>query len=190
MAQPGQQQRVGGIVFAYRAIGDYGSFADGLGHVYNFGRSSREQFIDVAAIGDEEKQKEILTKYGRRNGLNRPARVLLWTYTPNLEEMWERMVDNVRGNVWRSRHAGASTDQHPICTQQCMLGDHWYTVENLGPEDFGEWIQEVEVIERREMQEAAERRASRNHLPRSLSDFEIHIGVRREGEEGAELQML
>ena len=182
-------------MFAYRAIGDYGSFADGLGHVYNFGRSSRHQFIDVQAIGDEQKQKEILIKYGRRTGLNRPARVLLWAYTQNLDEMWDRIKDNVRGNVWRPRPSTASTEEHPICTQQCMLGDHWYTVENLGPEDFGEWIQEVLVVERREMQEAAARRAARMqqeanyNLPRSLSDFEIHIGVRREGEEG-ELQML
>ena len=176
-------------MFAYRAIGDYGSFADGLGHVYNFGRSSRRQFIDVHAIGNEEKQKEILVKYGRRTGLNRPARVLLWVYTTNVEELWERIVDNVRANVLRPRPATASTDEVPICTQHCMLGDQWYTVANLGPEDFGEWIREMELRESFDMQEAEARRANYN-FPRSLSDFEIHIGVRREGEEGEEVQMI
>ena len=167
-----------GVIYMYRSIGDYGSFADGLGAAYYFGRSKQAAFLDINLVGDEPKQKEIIVRHARCSGLNRPSRVLLWcrVLLLDLEEMWNRVRDNARGHIWRSVPDGQT---RPLCTQQCVLGDNWFTVENVGSEEFGRWVRAVAKKER----ELVLEQWIRNFGDSVLSD-EVMAQVRGDGGDG------
>jgi len=122
-----------GVLYGYRAVSDYGSFADGLGHVYYFGRSKKRYAIEAANV---EEQKMVLKRKIKRRGLNLPSRILLWCIVPNVDHAWDELKEAL---VWSRK----STNWSPEITQQCVLGDHWFTVGNMGPEDFGAWCKEI-----------------------------------------------
>ena len=137
-----------GTIFGYRALGDFGSFADGLGAVYYFGRSKREDFRQPQLIVNRQLQKEMIPRHcSRCSGLNRPAQMLLWEVTFfDVEQLWGRIKDNLRGNIWAPYQG-----RRPVITQQLQLGDNWYTVSNMGPQEFRMWVQSVAVRERGEL---------------------------------------
>ena len=59
--------------------------------------------------------------------------------------MWEKLVDHLRGNIWRARvDAG---DERPVLTHHCSLGDNWYSCANMGPVAVGKWMHEVMLKE-------------------------------------------
>lgn len=117
-----------GVVYGYRAVGDYGSAAVGLGNIYYFGRSKQASVFAVRG-NDEETQKETLRKKCKRDGLNAPRRVMLWVRVQDVDQVWEDVRMKLRGQ--------------PLITNHATLGDNWYTVENMGPEDFGTWCDGV-----------------------------------------------
>jgi hypothetical protein len=129
-----------GIIFGFRAIADYGDFSDGQGHVYYFGRSKQQCMLGLDLSGEQHEvhqgQKDMLRKRMRCLGLNSPSRVLLWVRVQDLEKRWDEFRDQLRG--WRDER-DAIEGTSPLITNVLALGDNWYTVENLGPEDFGTW---------------------------------------------------
>ena len=75
---------VPGVIYGFRAVCEYGSFSDGLGNIYYFGRSKQKDMLDFACLGEgtstpeHEQQCELRKKKCNRSGLNAPSRVLLW----------------------------------------------------------------------------------------------------------------
>ena len=72
----------------------------------------------------------------RCQGLNSPSRVLLWVRVQDLGKSWEEFRDQLRG--WRDERDGIEGTR-PLITNVLAVGDNFYTVENLVPEDFGTW---------------------------------------------------
>ena len=142
-----------GVVYAYRPVADYGSFADGLGHIYYLGRSKRREFSAPDLMGNETLQKEVLSRYGQARGLNRASRILMWIHVPDMQAVWDRLIDHARGNVWCTRTDPAS--ERPTLTHHCALGDNWYSCNNTGPTGIGEWFCEVIVEEVRKIADQA-----------------------------------
>ena len=141
-----------GIIFGYRAGGDYGSFRDGLGtkagtnralvgHIYNFGRSTQACMLELRRKDGEEaghwiqRQKDLLKNKMRRTGLNAPSRMLLWVRVSDIETYWDEFKRQLNG--WGGRLPVGTTE--PLVTQQLCVGDHYYTVRNMGVHQFGEW---------------------------------------------------
>ena len=130
-----------GVIFGYRAVSDYGSFEDGQGHVYNFGRSTQESLIELEKKEGEtfrelqQRQKELLRSKMRRTGLNGPSRVLMWVRVDDVDKYWDEFKDQLHG--WGGRMQVDGKDPH--VTQQVVLGDFFYTVENMGVVEFGAW---------------------------------------------------
>lgn len=150
--QPGAQTEVpqsygedSGVVYAYRPIAEYGSFVDGLGDIYYLGRSKRGEFSAPDVMVEEKLQKEVLSRYGPARGLNKPSRILLWMHVPDMQGLWERLIDQARGNVWRPRLDTAN--ERPALTHHCALGDNWYSCATMGPAGIAEWLQEVMYTE-------------------------------------------
>ena len=130
-----------GVIFGYRAVSDYGSFEDGQGHVYNFGRSTRESLIELEKKEGEtfselqQRQKDLLRYKMRRTGLNGPSRVLMWVRVDDIDKYWDEFKEQLHG--WGGRFQ--VEDKEPLVTQQLLLGDYFYTVENMGVGEFGTW---------------------------------------------------
>ena len=127
-----------GVIYGFRTLGDYGSFADGEGHIYYFGRSKQESFLELPAAGEDmqKDQKEMLKKKGRHVGLNAPSRMLLWARVNDIDKFWDEFREQLRGwLVPREEIDGVQ----PRITNQLCVGDNYYTVANVGPEDFGTW---------------------------------------------------
>ena len=130
-----------GIIFGYRAVCDYGSFSDGLGHIYNFGRSTQACMLELRHKPGEEaghwiqRQKDMLKNKMRRTGLNAPSRMLLWARVSDIEKYWDEFKRQLGG--WGGRLPVEGTE--PLVTQQLVLGDQYYTVENMGVSEFGTW---------------------------------------------------
>jgi len=133
---PSQEDHVRpGVVFGYRTRGDWGSFADGEGHMYYFGRTKQAAALehDCDAANAEEVQKELLRNKMRRVGLNAPSRILLWAHVSDIDKYWDEFKQQLRG-YWM-RVSGTQ----PLITNQLCVGDHYFTVANMGPGEFGEW---------------------------------------------------
>ena len=172
--QPGAQIEVplsygeeSGVVYAYRPIAEYGSFSDGLGDIYYIGRSKRREFSAPDVMLSHDLQKEVLNRCGPARGLNKASRVLLWMHVPDMQGMWERLVDNVRGNVWRPRLDPAN--ERPALTHHCGLGDNWYSCATMGPGGIGEWLcevmcQEFSILTDQRLLDEQAREADRNRL--------------------------
>ena len=129
-----------GIIFGYRAIADYGDFSDGQGHVYYFGRSKQQCMLELDVSGEQHEvhqgQRDLLRKRMRCTGLNSPSRILLWVRVQDVDKAWDDFQEQLRG--WRDER-DAIEGTSPLITNVLVLGDNWFTVENLGPEDFGTW---------------------------------------------------
>ena len=141
-----REQKKTGVIFGYRAVSDYGSFADGQGHVYNFGRSAQKEMVECNDIQPEgevsdlaTRQKELLKKCMRRTGLNAPSKVLLWAVVSDLDRYWDEFKMQLQG--WGGRLPVEGKD--PLVTQQQVVGDYFYTVENMGVEEFGTWCNAI-----------------------------------------------
>ena len=133
-----------GVVYGYRAVCDYGDFSDGQGHVYYFGRSKQRCVLDLDLSGEDpsQAQKDMLRGKLRRTGLNSPSRILLWVGVADVDKAWDDFREQLRG--WRPGWTREEIDGVlPIITHVVSLGDNYYTVENLGPEDFGTWCRAV-----------------------------------------------
>jgi len=154
-----------GIIFGYRAVCDYGSFSDGLetkaatrgyersssprtiknlalvGHIYNFGRSTQACMLELRHKDGEEaghwiqRQKDMLRNKMRRTGLNAPSRMLLWARVSDIDTYWDEFKRQLGG--WGGRLPIDGTE--PLVTQQLVVGDAYYTVENMGVSEFGTW---------------------------------------------------
>ena len=127
---------VPGVIYGYRAVCEYGSFSDGLGNIYNFGRSRQKALLDLeCAPGTEARQKELLRTKCKRIGMNAPSRMLMWVKVKDIEKMFNDFRQQLR---WcRIEVEGSSL--RPEVTHQCAIGDNWYTVANVDVSDFGEW---------------------------------------------------
>ena len=124
-----------GVVFGYRTRGDWGSYSDGEGAVYYFGRTKQKAALDldVNAANAVENQKELLRNKMRRVGLNAPSRMLLWVHVSDIDKYWDEFKQQLRGYWMRV------DGTQPLITNQLCLGDHFFTVANMGVEDFGTW---------------------------------------------------
>ena len=87
-------------------------------------------------------QNEALVRRLKFGGLNRPSRMVLWLRVPecDLDAVWDRMRDNLKGVIWRDR-PGAGV--RPVLTNHTEIGDNWFTVNNVNCTDFSEWCEEV-----------------------------------------------
>ena len=135
-----------GIMFGYRTISEYGSFSDGEGNIYNFGRSSQRCMLDLQRADGEEagdwarRQKDMLKNKMRRTGLNAPCRLLMWVRVPDIDKFWDDFKEELAG--WGSVRRGIEGTS-PLITQQCVVGDNYYTVANMNVTDFGNWCNAV-----------------------------------------------
>ena len=135
-----------GVIYGYRTKGDYGEYSEGQGNVYYFGRSKQKDVLDLACVGEalQEQQCELLKKKCSRSGLNAPSRILLWVRVCNIEKAWDELRRALRTPYAPFSNDRASEPEPPASiTNHLMLGDNFYTVEGLGPNDFGIWIRAV-----------------------------------------------
>ena len=131
-----------GLLFGYRPLADYGSYSDGLGNIYRFGRTRLKDLWGREVMGNVEMQKEMLVKRLNCMGLNKPSTILLWVYTEDVVELWDRMKRQLKGGWWRPTPVENAPPTIPIITNHLRLGDSWFSVENMGPADFGVWVRE------------------------------------------------
>ena len=126
-----------GVIFGFRTLGDFGEYSDGQGHMYYFGRTKQKCFLELPLTGEEveKNQKEMLKTKGRHNGLNAPSRMLMWVRVKDIDMCWEDFRVQLRG--WL--RTGVAVKDEPIITNHLWVGDNFYTVENVGPADFGKW---------------------------------------------------
>ena len=131
-----------GVIYGFRTVGDYGDYSDGLGNVYYFGRSKQKCFLDLPVSGEDmiAAQKEMLKKKGRFTGLSGPSTMLLWVRVTDIEKFWDDFRMRLRD--WLP-HRVQIENVSPLITQQCVLGDQYYTVENMNVGDFGKWCRET-----------------------------------------------
>ena len=130
-----------GIVYMYVA---YGSFGD-AGHMYYIGRSGASKFLQCGP--DQVDRRDCI---GAR-GLNRASRVLLWARSEYLEDTFATLRSAVVGwyvpgflrDAAGSGASGGTQSKRPETTQHHMLGSQWFSCENMGPEEFGEWARGV-----------------------------------------------
>ena len=135
-----------GVIYGYRTKGDYGEYSEGQGNVYYFGRSKQKDMLDFACAGEavHEQQRELLRKKCSRSGLNAPSRILLWVRVCDIEKVWDELRRALRTPYAPFSNDRPSEPEPPTSiTNHLMLGDNFYTVEGLGPNDFGIWIRAV-----------------------------------------------
>ena len=139
-----------GVLYGYRTKGDYGDFSDGQGNVYYFGRTRQKDVLDFKCTSiawtqeDKDVTRELLRKKCNRTGLNAPSRVLLWVRVCDLETTWDEVRRALRTPYFPFNHDRASEPEPPATiTNHPVLGDNFYTVEGIGPYDFGIWIRAV-----------------------------------------------
>ena len=139
-----------GVLYGYRTKGDYGDFSDGQGNVYYFGRTRQKDVLDFKCTSiawtqeDKDVTRELLRKKCNRTGLNAPSRILLWKRVCDIEKGWDELRRALRTPYAPFSDDRASEPEPPTSiTNHLMLGDNFYTVEGLGPNDFGIWIRAV-----------------------------------------------
>tara|TARA_B100000029_G_C17264296_1_gene847459 strand:- start:215 stop:520 length:306 start_codon:yes stop_codon:yes gene_type:complete len=71
----------------------------------------------------------------RRTGLNAPGRMLLWARVNDIDKYWDAFRFQMHG--WGGRLPIEGKD--PLVTQQLVVGDAYYTVENMSVSEFGTW---------------------------------------------------
>jgi hypothetical protein len=135
-AEPGQRRF--GIVFGYLAFGDWGDDCA----IYNFGRSRQRALGEAVLLGDRDLQKDALVRRLKFSGLNKPMTMVLWLRVPveDLDDIWDRIRDHLRGNVWKERPDGKV---RPLLTQHVWVGDNWFGTSMMGSADFAEWCREI-----------------------------------------------
>ena len=134
--QPGanyEAEKHVGVVYGYRAIGDYGDNTD----VYYFGRTklaaAYAMSLEGPADGVHERQKRMLRKKCRRVGLGRPSRVLLWGRSEDVDKDWDALKMILRGH----------TQDEMRLTNELLIGDNWFSCEDHGPDALGTWLRAV-----------------------------------------------
>ena len=128
-----------GVIYGFRAVCEYGSFSDGQGNIYYFGRSKQKALLDFeSAPGTEATQKELLRTKCRRVGMNAPSRMLLWAKVPDVEKCWDEFRQQLRWSRFEVEGM-----KRPEVTHQCAVGDNWFTVANVDVSDFGEWCRAI-----------------------------------------------
>ena len=140
-----RMQEANGIIFGFRAVGDWGCYSEGQGHMYYFGRTRQSILFDESIEGNEQLQKELLVKRLRLKGLNKPDMMLLWfraTVAP-LDELWDRFKEHLHGFARPVQDEQGDEVDLPEIGQELAIGDNWYTCRNLGPADFGKWCKVV-----------------------------------------------
>ena len=141
MSVPAAPKRYG-IVYGFRALGDWGELSDGYGTVYYFGRTRQRSLGQDALLHDKGLQNEALVRRLKFGGLNRPSRMVVWIRVPerDLDAVWDRVRDHLKGSIWRERpNAGV----RPVVTNHLEVGDNWFTVNNMNCDDFSEWCEEI-----------------------------------------------
>ena len=134
-------QEANGIIFGFRAVGDWGCYSEGQGHMYYFGRTRQSILFDESIEGNEQLQKELLVRRLKLKGLNKPGMMLLWfrvTGQP-LQEVWDRFKEHLHGYARPVQDEQGEPIDLPEIGQEIAIGDNWYTCRNLGPADFGKW---------------------------------------------------
>jgi hypothetical protein len=132
-----------GVIFGFRSVGDYGDYSDGQGNVYYFGRSKQPCMLDLSLVGENvtQNQKDMLKRKVRCVGLNAPSRILLWVRVDDIDKYWDEFRQQLRG--WDRRARDGIEGTGPIITNVLVVGDNWYTVENMGPQAFGSWCRAI-----------------------------------------------
>ena len=139
-----------GVLYGYRTKGDYGEYSEGQGNVYYFGRTRQKDVLDFKCTSiawtqeDKDVTRELLRKKCNRTGLNAPSRILLWKRVCDIEKGWDELRRALRTPYAPFSDARHREPEPPTSiTNHLALGDNFYTVEDLGPNDFGIWIRAV-----------------------------------------------
>ena len=130
-----------GVVYGFRAVGEYGSYSDGYGTMYVFGRSRSRDMVEFdRGMFDrtyaDASMKEMLMGRSHHRGLNAPAAILLWARVPDIYEGWDKLNNNLKGIYVHRQFDFAE----PIITNHLALGSNYYTVSNVNHEEFGRWV--------------------------------------------------
>ena len=129
-----------GVVYGFRTIGEYGSYSDGLGTMYVFGRSRSRDMVEfdrgVHGAYADACMKELLMGRSHHRGLNAPAVILLWARVPDIYEGWDKMNNLLKG-IYMPR---PFEFEEPIITNHLAIGHNYYTVSNVNHEEFGQWV--------------------------------------------------
>ena len=115
-----------GVIYGYRTFGEYPESS-----VFYFGRSRLQAFYETE--DNEQNQKQILKKLGKKNGLNGAAHVICWKRVANLSQTWLNIKNEL---LAPSEFENWVT---PLVTQQTVLGEQYVTVENVHGDYFGSW---------------------------------------------------
>ena len=145
MSVPAAPKRYG-IVYGFRALGDWGLLSGGYGTVYYFGRTKQKCMLELkvedGANSFDAGRLELLKKKCKCVGLNTPSRVLLWACVSDIDYCWDELRRELVGGwngTQRLEIEGRDDLQAPEVTQYLLLGDNWFGVSNMGPEYFGAW---------------------------------------------------
>ena len=127
-----------GVVYGFRTFGAWGE--DGT--IYYFGRSRQALLQDVQLLDNAELQKEMLCRRLKLSGLNKPAEMLFWlrVVEGDVQRLWSGITEHLKGNFFIDRAPGKKT---PLITQHLWVGDNWFSVKNMGQDEFSEWCGEV-----------------------------------------------
>ena len=130
-----------GVVYGFRTLGDYGSYADGLGSMYMFGRSKARDVVEFDRSAyeppfAEANMKQMLLSRPHHRGLNSPAVILLWKRVEDIYLGWDRLKNILKG-IYLPRPFEFA---EPTITNHLNLGENYYTVSNVNHEEFGQWV--------------------------------------------------
>jgi len=127
-----------GVVYGFRTFGAWGE--DGT--IYYFGRSRQALLQDVQLLNNEDLQKEMLVRRLKLSGLNKPAKMLFWLRVVecDVQRLWSGITEHLKANFFIARAPGKKT---PLITQHLWVGDNWFSVKNMGEDEFSEWCSEV-----------------------------------------------
>ena len=138
-----------GVVYGFRPFGAWGE--DGT--IYYFGRTRQGWLQDIDPGSNEDLLKAVLIRRLKLAGLNKPMKMLFWlrVVEGDIQRVWAGIVDHLKGNFFLDRAPGKRT---PLITQHLWVGDNWFSVKNMGEDEFTEWC--AEVIQK-EVQRAEQR---------------------------------
>ena len=127
-----------GVVYGFRPFGAWGE--DGT--IYYFGRTRQGWLQDIDPGSNEDLLKAVLIRRLKLAGLNKPMKMLFWlrVVEGDIQRVWAGIVDHLKGNFFLDRAPGKRT---PLITQHLWVGDNWFSVKNMGQNDFSEWCGEV-----------------------------------------------
>ena len=129
-----------GVVYGFRTLGEYGSYSDGLGSMYVFGRSRSRDMVEFDRGMHEPhadaNMKEMLLSRPHHRGLNSPAVILLWARVSDIYEGWDK-INNLLKGIYMPR---PFEFEEPIITNHLAMGNNYYTVSNVNHGEFGQWV--------------------------------------------------